>query len=80
MEEFIEISSLDNEFEAQLLGGILQERQIPHFIHSFYDEVYGTLFQFQQGWGVVEAASEFKTDIRQILEELRQATTPEEML
>lgn len=65
------IAVLDNIVEAQILGSLLEEKDIPHMIRSHYDSAYDGVYQEAQGWGVVEAESVYADDIRAILAELR---------
>ena len=51
MDQLIKIAELENEFEAQLLAGVLTERNIPHLLKSYFDSAYDGLFQRQKGWG-----------------------------
>lgn len=63
---------LQNEVEASHLESILKEQNIPHFIKSYHDLVYDGLFQFQKGWGQVEAPPEFRDQIVDIYNDLIQ--------
>ena len=72
MTEFERIAVLDNEAEAGALDAILDERGIPHMIWSFHDAALDGLFQIQRGWGSVEASQSHKTEITQILDDLRE--------
>ena len=71
---FVKVSVLDNEIEAQLLDSILDEREIPHLMVSYHDTAYDGLFQTQKGWGHVSSPSSFKQEILEILHELRTET------
>jgi len=71
METFIKIIALENSIEAQLVDSILNERNIPHRIRSFYDTAYDGLFQMQKGWGEIFAPSVFKEEILEIIETVR---------
>jgi hypothetical protein len=71
MENFVKVSVLDNEIEAQLLDSILSERGIPHLMVSYHDTAYDGLFQTQKGWGHVSSPSAFKQEILEILDEVR---------
>lgn len=68
---FIRISGIDNPFEAQLLGSILEERVIPHRIRSHHDTAYDGLYQMQKGWGEIYAPQQHKDGILEILEQIR---------
>ena len=63
MERTVRIATLDNEIHAQLVGGLLSERGIPHIIRSYHDTAYDGIFQMQQGWGCVEAPERYNTEI-----------------
>jgi hypothetical protein len=71
---FVKVSVLDNEIEAQLLDSILDEREIPHLMVSYHDTAYDGLFQTQKGWGHVSSPSSFKQEILEILHEMRNET------
>jgi hypothetical protein len=70
MGEYIKIAVLENEIEAQLLGSILTERQIPHVLRSYYDVAYDGMFQAQHGWGCVYAPAAFQQEISEIIRDL----------
>ena len=70
MDEFKKILILENEIEARLLDSVLDERQIPHRLRSYYDSAYDGIFQAQKGWGVLLAPPEYEEEIRSIYEDL----------
>lgn len=70
-QEFINIATLDNIIEAQLIDSILSEQNIPHLIRSFHDTAYDGLFQFQMGWGALWAPLSNKQEILEILDDVR---------
>ena len=70
-QEFINIATLDNIIEAQLIDSILSELNISHQIRSFHDTAYDGLFQFQMGWGALWAPVSSKTEILEILHDVR---------
>ncbi len=61
-----EILILNNEMEAGLIDGLLNERNIPHMIRSFHDSVYDGLWQMQAGWGQLLAPEEYRDEIMKI--------------
>ncbi len=71
MEEFKKAAILENEFEAQLVGSILVEREIPHRLRSYHDTAFDGLFQTQKGWGIVSSPEEHHPEIKEILADLR---------
>ncbi|QJW48383.1 hypothetical protein HA075_23430 [bacterium BFN5] len=74
MEKYTKIAAIDSVFEAQLLGDILTDRNIPHFMKSYYDSAYDGIFQGQKGWGAVFAPMESSSEIIEILHEIRGKT------
>jgi hypothetical protein len=68
---FIKIAILENGIEAQLIGSILDQREIPHRVRSYHDTAYDGLFQVQKGWGKLFAPRPFKEEILQVIEEVR---------
>jgi hypothetical protein len=72
MEDFKKVAMLENPFEAQLLASILSERGIPHRLRSYHDTAFDGLFQTQKGWGYISAFEKDHSEIKQILEDLRQ--------
>jgi hypothetical protein len=71
MVDYVKVTVLDNEIEAQLLDSILEERDIPHLMVSYHDTAYDGLFQTQKGWGHVSAPTPYKQEILEILTEVR---------
>jgi hypothetical protein len=78
MEDYVKITVLENEIEAQLLDSILKEREIPHIMRSYYDTAYDGLFQTQKGWGSVEAPESFRVEIMEIILDLRRTRSSSE--
>jgi len=74
MEKVEHIAVLRNEIEAQLLAGELAELDIPHLMKSYYDAAFDGVYQFSKGWGHVEAPSEFRDKILEILTGIRQGS------
>ena len=68
--QFIKIIILENAIEAQLIGSILDQRNIPHRVRSYHDTPYDGLFQFQKGWGHVEAPDSYEDEIKEIYNDL----------
>ncbi|WP_418792432.1 hypothetical protein [Phosphitispora sp. TUW77] len=65
------IAVLENQVEASFLETILKERQIPFNIKSYHDAAYDGIFQIVKGWGAVFAPINFKDEILEILNEIR---------
>ncbi len=71
--------ALENQVEASLLDLMLMEDGVPHFVRSYYDRAYDTLWQFQEGWGYVETPARFASGVRALLDLIRhnKLTEPE---
>ena len=75
MEEYKKVATLENEIESQLLDSILNERNIPHLITSYYDTAYDGLYQTQKGWGYISAPEAYVKEIQEIISYLRKEST-----
>ena len=69
--QLVKIAVLENAIEAQLIGSILDQREIPHRLRSYYDTAYDGLFQMQKGWGKLYASQSHKLEILQVIEDVR---------
>jgi hypothetical protein len=69
------IAVLRNEVEARLLDAELAEDNIPHVIKSYYDAAFDGVYQFSKGWGHVEAPSEYRDRVLEILANMRQGSS-----
>ncbi|HAX93410.1 MAG TPA: hypothetical protein DCY25_05605 [Bacteroidales bacterium] len=67
------ILDLNNEIEAHLIDGLLNERSIPHLIRSFHDSAYDGLWQAHSGWGRLDAPEEYREEIIRIYNEMSAA-------
>jgi hypothetical protein len=63
--------ALDNQVEASLLDLMLQQDDVPHFVRSYNDRAYDSLWQFQEGWGYVEMPVRFASGVKVLLELIR---------
>ena len=70
-EEYKKVATLENEIEARLLDSILNERNVPHLITSYYDTAYDGLYQTQKGWGYISAPDAYLEEIREIISIIR---------
>jgi hypothetical protein len=66
-EEYVKVATLEHEIEARLLDSILNERNVPHRITSYYDTAYDGLYQTQKGWGHISAPEAYLEEIREII-------------
>ena len=69
--KFVEIAVLENAIEAQLIGSILDQRQIPFRLQSYHDTAYNGLYQLQNGWGKLYAPESCRREILQVIEDVR---------
>ncbi len=72
MEDYKKIAILEDEIEATLVDSVLNERDIPHRMRSYYDTALDGLFQAQKGWGYVAAPEEYEVEVTEILADLRE--------
>ena len=70
MPNFTKILVFKNEIEAQVLTHLLKENGILHIVKSYHDSAYDGMFQFQKGWGHLEAAEEDREKIESIYHEM----------
>ena len=70
MDRNVKIVVLKNEIEANIIGSVLKEKNIPHIIMSYHDSAYDGIFQLQKGWGHIEAPQEFKSRILKIYQDI----------
>ena len=70
METYEKILVLNNEFEANLLEEVLNDRKIPHGIVTSDDTMLGGIMEMELGWGYVEAPVRYKSEIIQLFEEI----------
>ncbi len=70
--KYVKIVVLDSTIESQLVCSILNDRNISYFTKSYHDTAYDGLFQVQKGWGEICAPAEYKEEILEIVNDLRQ--------
>jgi hypothetical protein len=75
MDKIERIAVLRNEVEARLLDAELAESEIPHLVKSYHDGAFDGVYQFSKGWGHVEAPSQFRDRILEILDSIRQGSS-----
>ncbi len=73
MEDYKKVTVLENQFEAQLLASILEEREIPHRLRSYHDTAFDGLFQTQKGWGYISAPEDRHGEIKEIIADVRRS-------
>ncbi len=80
MSETVKILTFDNEIEARLLSGLLDEIKIPHILRSYHDLAMDGLWQTQSSWGHLEAPEEFRDEILKIYNEMSRPGNVEEII
>jgi hypothetical protein len=70
MDKTVKILVLNNEIEAALIDGLLNEKKIPHLIRSYHDSALDGLWQMQSGWGQLAAPEEFREEIVKIYNDM----------
>jgi hypothetical protein len=79
MTDTVKILTFDNEIEAGLLSGLLDERNIPHIVRTYHDLAMDGLWQVQSSWGHLEAPEEYREEILKIYSEMSRPGNMEEI-
>ena len=77
MKRTVKILELRSEVEARLLSGLLEQKGIPHMLHSYHDSAYDGMWQTQTSWGSLDADDENREEILKIYNEM---SIPENLL
>ncbi|MGE5421212.1 MAG: hypothetical protein ACM3UT_13565 [Chloroflexota bacterium] len=80
MAETVKILTFDNEIEAGLLSGLLDEMNIPHILRSYHDLAMDGLWQAQSSWGHLEAPEKYREEILKVFSEMSRPGNVEEIL
>ncbi len=67
-----------NAAEAALLGSLLREEGIPHFMKAYSGPAFEGLWTYKDSWGHVDAPAEYRQRIRDLLAEIRENPEEEE--
>ena len=70
-EVFVNIKILDDQFEADVIKGILEENGIPVIVRSFRDSSFDGIYVSQKGWGVVMVPDEFRKRANDIIKDIK---------
>jgi hypothetical protein len=73
-----ELILLRNAAEAGLLGSLLREEGIPHFMKAYSGPAFEGLWTYKDSWGHVDAPQEYRQHIRDLLQDIRESTVEEE--
>lgn len=79
MAETVKILTFDNEIEARLLSGLLDEMKIPYILRSYHDLAMDGLWQTQSSWGHLEAPEKFRDEILKVFSEMSRPGNMEEI-
>ncbi|MBN1339332.1 MAG: hypothetical protein JXA03_08415 [Bacteroidales bacterium] len=71
MENFENILTLNNQFEAGMMTEVLNDHGIPHAIIQTTDSMFGGIERMESGWGYLEAPEEYREKIIQFYKELK---------
>jgi hypothetical protein len=71
MDKLEKVVVLDDEVQAEVVDSILSAAGIPHVMRTYHDAALDGLFQASQGWGHVEAPSDYRDQILTIISELK---------
>ncbi len=71
MSKIVKVLTFENEIEANIIEKILQEKKIPFNIRSYADSAYNGIFQFQYGWGCLEAPVDYYDEIVKIYNDIQ---------
>ncbi len=69
-EVFVKIKTVDDQFEADVIKGALEQEQIPVLVRSFQDTSFDGIFIPQKGWGIILVPDDFRERAKQIIEAL----------
>jgi len=71
-EVFVNIKTLENQFEADVIKDILEKDGIPVIVKSFRDTSFDGIFESQKGWGVVMVPDEFRKRANQVIKDIKE--------
>ncbi|HLN54458.1 MAG TPA: hypothetical protein VK207_00625 [Bacteroidales bacterium] len=80
MTDTVKILTFDNEIEARLLSGLLDEMNIPHILRSYHDLAMDGLWQTQSSWGHLEAPDQYREEILKVFSEMSRPGNVEEII
>ena len=64
---------LDNEFEADIFGALLEEERIPYAVINHHSLAYDGLFQMSMGWGHIEIPEEYQEKAVEIFQSYKRS-------
>ncbi len=73
-----ELILIRNAAEAALLGSLLREEGIPHFMKVYSGPAFEGLWTYKDSWGHVDAPADYRQRVRELLAEIRQSPEEEE--
>ncbi len=70
-EVFVNIMSLENQFEADVIKDALEKDDIPVLIRTYRDTSFNGIFETQKGWGIVMVPDEFRQKAKEVIKDLK---------
>ncbi len=70
-EVFVNIKTLENQFEADVIKDILEKNGIPVLVKSFRDTSFDGIFESQKGWGVIMVPDEFRKRANAVIKNIK---------
>ena len=71
-EVFVNIKTLEDQFEADVIKDILEKNDIPVIVKSFRDTSFDGIFESQKGWGVIMVPDEFRRKANALIKDIKQ--------
>jgi hypothetical protein len=72
-EVFVNVMTLDDQFEADVVKDALEKENIPVLVRSFRDTSFDGIFESQKGWGAVLVPDEFRKRANEIIKDIKSA-------
>ena len=69
-EVFVKVKTIENEFEADIIGDALKKEDIPVLVRNFHDTSFDGLFIPQKGWGIILVPEEYREKAKNVIEEI----------
>jgi hypothetical protein len=69
--EFVKVKIVENQFEADIIKGVLENEGVPVMVRSFHDTSFDGIFESQKGWGVILVPDGKKEKALIVIEQLK---------
>lgn len=70
-EVFVNIKTLEDQFESDIIKDILEKNDIPVIVKCFRDTSFDGIFESQKGWGVIMVPDEFRKRANDIIKDIK---------